>query len=112
MENFRYKYLIAIDGFTLVGRTPKFLSSGSLVFKSGIFSDWYEQWLRPNVHYLPVKFDFSNLESQLDWAYRNDEEARRMAERGRELAKKRLRNEDMNCYFYRLLLEYNALILD
>ena len=45
-----------------MGRTPQFLSSGSLVFKAGLFSDWYDERLIPYKHYLPVKLDYSDLQ--------------------------------------------------
>ena len=110
MTNFKHKYLIAIDGFTFIGRLPQFLSSGSLIFRIGMFSEWFDQWLKPYVHYLPVKLDFSDLESQLAWAVKHDKEARKIGERGQALARTRLRPEDMECYLYRLLLEYYALL--
>ena len=31
------------------------LSSGSLVFRSHLFSEWYEDRIQPSVHYLPVR---------------------------------------------------------
>lgn len=31
------------------------LSSGSLVFRSHLFSEWYEDRIQPSMHYLPVR---------------------------------------------------------
>ena len=31
------------------------LSSGSLVFRSHLFTEWYEDRIQPSVHYLPVR---------------------------------------------------------
>ena len=75
MENFNYKYLILVDGNSFVSRAPKFLSSGSLIFRSGIFSEWFEDRLVPHKHYIPVKLDYSDLEEKVQWAITHDDEA-------------------------------------
>ena len=85
------------------------MSSGSLNFRAGLFSEWFDDWIHDQQHYLQVELDFSDLEEKLKWAMKNDEKARRMGLEAREFAKRRLRIEDMECYLYRLLLEYAAL---
>ena len=34
------------------------LSSGSLVFRSHLFTEWYEDRIQPSVHYLPVRLSY------------------------------------------------------
>ena len=60
-KNFRYKYLLDMDGNTFSGRFFIFLFSGSLVFKATIFREYFEDWLKPYEHYIPVEMDFSDL---------------------------------------------------
>ena len=62
----------------------------------------------PGEHYVPVEFDFSNLDAQLDWARANDDDARRIATAATAFVRERLRPEDVACYVYRLLVEYAA----
>ena len=100
---------MAVDGSVGAARIPKMLSSGSLVFKAGLFGDWYDEWFIPGEHYLPINLTYGNLEATLQWALEHDEEAKAIADRGKEFALKRLRKEDMICYMYRLLLEYAAI---
>ena len=52
MDNFDYKFLMSIDGNTFVSRLPLFLSSGSVAFRAGLYSEWFDEWVRPGVHYL------------------------------------------------------------
>lgn len=59
--------------------------------------------------WIQVKLDLSDLRSQLDWAKGNDEEARAMALSAKRLVAQRMRLEDIQCYTWRLLLEYAAL---
>ena len=61
-------------------------------------------------HYIPVNFDYSNLEAKLRWAKSHDNIAKEIATAARNFAYTRLRNEDLTCYLWRLLLEYGALV--
>ena len=110
IDNFKYKYLMSIDGNTFVSRLPLFLSSGSVPFRTGIYSEWYDEWLEENEHYIQVKLDYSDLDEKLQWALDHDNEMRVIGQKGRLFARTRLRNEDMECYLFRLLLEYAAIV--
>ena len=109
MENFKHKYLMSIDGNSFVSRLPKFMNSGSVNFRVGMFDEWFDAWIREDEHYIRVDLDFGNLEDKLRWAIENDDKARLIGLQAREFAKNRLRNEDMECYMFRLLLEYAAI---
>ena len=61
-------------------------------------------------HYVPVAFDYSDLQAKLSWAQENDNLAEKIAAAAREFAYSRVRNEDLKCYLWRLLLEYAALL--
>ncbi len=43
------------DGQRARGRLLWTLASGSLVFRSHLFTEWYDDRIRPFVHYLPVR---------------------------------------------------------
>ena len=88
------------------------LTSGSLVFRAGLFSEWFDERLAPWVHYLPVDFDLGNLDALLAWAVTHDREAQHMAEAAALQARHFIGHKDMQCYWYRLLLEYAALLQD
>ena len=111
-EVYDYKYLMAVDGMTFISRLPTYLSSGSLVFRAGLFSEWFDERIKPFEHYIPVKLDFSDLAEKLQWALDNDEEAAQIAIEGQKVAISSLRRDDMQCYLFRLLLEYGTLLLE
>ena len=110
VDFFKFKYLIAVDGMTFISRLPKYPTSGSLVFRAGIFSEWYDERLKPYEHFIPVRLDYSDLEEKLHWAINHDSKAAEIAAKGQEVANTQLRDADMECYLYRLLLEYNMLL--
>ncbi|KAJ7832505.1 hypothetical protein B0H13DRAFT_2370901 [Mycena leptocephala] len=62
------------------------LRSGSLVFKSSTFSEFFDDWLKSYVHYIPVLPDLSDLERKIMWAIENDDEARQIQANGLEYA--------------------------
>ncbi|KAJ7600402.1 glycosyl transferase family 90-domain-containing protein [Mycena floridula] len=106
---YKYKWVFDVDGNTFSGRYHGLLRSGSLVFKSTVFSEFTSDWLIPNVHYIPVLPDLSDLVEKVKWAEANDAEAHRIQETGRLFAEKVLTNEQLDCYFAAVLLEWARL---
>lgn len=103
-----YKYLLDMDGNAFSGRFYAFLQSASMIFKMAIFREWHEEWLQPWIHYVPLSLQGDEyLESV---RYFEEEEigklqARRMADQSSEWARQALRNEDLEVWLFRLLLE-------
>lgn len=130
-ENFqshwRYKYLIDLDGAGFSGRFLAFLRSRSLPFKSALFREWYDSRLVPWIHFVPLDLRLHGVWSTLayfagvhgtdtsgkSWHWNaHAREASLIAESGREWSQKVLRKEDMEVYFFRLLLEWGRLTDD
>ncbi|KAJ7784699.1 hypothetical protein B0H16DRAFT_1784695 [Mycena metata] len=65
-EIYKYKYLLDVDGNTFSGRFLGLLKSGSLVFK------YFNDWLRPYEHFIPVLPDLSDLLEKIHWAMENE----------------------------------------
>ncbi|EPS41524.1 hypothetical protein H072_4583 [Dactylellina haptotyla CBS 200.50] len=110
-----YKYLLDMDGNAFSGRFYAFLLSNSAVFKMALFREWHEEWLVPWVHYIPLSLDMSESIETLRYFTKEKEGMegiRRIAEQGRYWAKKVLRKEDFEVWFFRLLLEYGRVIDD
>ncbi|KAJ7812697.1 hypothetical protein B0H13DRAFT_2144127 [Mycena leptocephala] len=74
------------DGNSFSQQCFNLLRSGSLVFKSSTFSGFFDDWLKPYVHYIPVLPDLSDLEKKIMWAIENDDEARQIQTNGLEYA--------------------------
>ncbi|KAK5988601.1 Beta-1,2-xylosyltransferase 1-like protein [Cladobotryum mycophilum] len=116
-EHWRYRHLMDMDGAGFSGRFLPFLESHSLPYRAALFRTWYEERIRAWHHFVPVDvrlgkgfwavLDF--LSSDKD---EGSESARKMAEQGREWARKALRKEDMQIYMFRLLLEWGRIVDD
>ncbi|KAL1971116.1 hypothetical protein VTN77DRAFT_67 [Rasamsonia byssochlamydoides] len=110
-----YKYLLDIDGNAFSGRYYAFLLSNSLVYKIAVFREWHDEWLRPWVHYVPLSLKGDEYVEAVRYFISEDEgkiQGPRLAKQGKEWAQKVLRNEDLEAWFFRLLLEYGRLVDD
>ncbi|KAL8381508.1 hypothetical protein RB595_005665 [Gaeumannomyces hyphopodioides] len=122
----RYRHLLDVDGNGFSGRFYAFLRSRSLVYKLSVFREWHADWVRPWVHYVPmsmrgdewlelVRF-FSGDGGDEDagdlGAEDGDVLGEKLALQGRDWANKALRNEDLEVWFFRLLLEYGRVVDD
>lgn len=106
-----YKYLVDIDGNAFSGRFYAFLHSNSLVCKIAIFREWHDEWLKPWVHYVPLGLkgsEYAETARYLSSEEAGKKAAPRIAEQGKSWAQKVVRNEDLEVWFFRLLLEYDT----
>ncbi|KAK4639645.1 hypothetical protein QC761_710180 [Podospora bellae-mahoneyi] len=111
----KYKHVLDMDGNAFSGRFHAFLKSKSLVFKFAIFKEWHYEWLRPWAHYVPMSLkgeEWLELVRYFGEEGEGKREGERVAMQGREWAGKVLREEDMEVWFFRLLLEYGRVVDD
>lgn len=124
--HWQYRYLLDLDGAGFSGRFLPFLHSHSLPFKAGIFREWWDDRVTAWLHFVPLDVRGHGFWATLAYFTGIDGlvkgrqvlvaphtgEAQRLAESGREWAAKVLRKEDMEIYFFRLLLEWGRLTDD
>ena len=135
-KQFMDKFLIDVDGHSFSGRWRAFLLSKSLGIKATIFREWHDSRLFAWRHFVPLdnRYDDlysimtsfigvghpgsshnpnSNQQSTADaYVRRHDFQSKRIALQGRDWAHRVLRNEDIEIYMFRLLLEYGRIIDD
>ena len=112
----QHKYLLDMDGNAFSGRFYAFLHSRSLVFKMGVFREWHgDTWLRPWLHYVPLGLDGGDWLEGIRWFAGRKENGhedvgKRLGGLKQEWAGKALRKEDMESWFFRLVLEYARVV--
>ncbi|KAI4256939.1 MAG: hypothetical protein L6R42_005944, partial [Xanthoria sp. 1 TBL-2021] len=130
-SHWHYKYLIDLDGAGFSGRFIPFLQSRSLPFKvAGVFREWWDGRVTAWKHFVPIDIRLHGLWSTLAYFHgvkptegkggrkavtemkARTEEGERITEEGRDWVGKVMRKEDMEIYFYRLLLEWGRLTDD
>eukprot|EP00873_Tetraselmis_striata_P027028 jgi/Tetstr1/447292/TSEL_034729.t1 len=80
-EQLTRKYIVMVEGNDVATGLAWALFSKSVVLMP---KPRHETWLmegllRPNVHYVPVKDDFSNLHTKLDWCERHQKRCREIS---------------------------------
>lgn len=78
-----YKFIIHIEGHVFAYRLSAELSTKScILFAETDWKIWYSHLLKPYVHYVPIKKDFSDLLSQMKWCLENDKTCEEIASNG------------------------------
>lgn len=70
------------------------------------------RYLKPYVHFIPVRMDYSDLPAQLDWARANEPKVLEIASNAAHLAGTRLTIPHLLAYLYRVIIEYQRLYND
>ncbi len=102
------KYLPYVDGVMCAAPALQWrLLSGSVTFKPDSNEiQWFYRALKPNIHYVPVKNDLSDLIGKLKWASAHDAECKKIAENARRFAEDNLMYNDVLNYFFYTLKRY------
>lgn len=106
------KFAFDIDGSSYTERFQRLLHSHNTVFKMTIFQEWWDDFLVPWVHYVPVTLGMRELPETLRFfveTRRGQEIGRDIAEEGRRWAGQTWRPVDMKIALFRILLEYARL---
>ena len=83
----QFKFIVQIDGNGNSWQLLRKLRLGCcMVMVDSDWRLWHHHALRAWEHYVPVAQNLSNLAERMDWCLRHDEEARKIAQRGRRLA--------------------------
>jgi hypothetical protein len=110
-DQMNFKYHILVDGnvspYTKSGW--KFFTNSLLFKPASKWVQWYFGSLSPNVHYVPIKEDLSDLLDKLEWAVQNDGEAAKIASNCRDFALTHLTFADDLIYLYRAIICYYEL---
>jgi len=111
-DQMAYKYQIVLDGVTCTnpGYAWRLLSDCVCLKLDSPNRQWFYRALQPNVHYILIKDDFSNLVDTLEYLKNNDDAAYEIAMNGRKWAKENLVDEAVLLdYCSQVLLTYASL---
>lgn len=105
----KYKYILTLEGHVAAFRLGYELSSSSVVLLAGSrWSIWYQKFLIPYVHYVPIKESLDDLFSQIDWCRANDAKCVEIVRNANEFYDRYLTYDAMLDYGQKLLIEQNA----
>jgi hypothetical protein len=80
----KFKYLPVIDGNDKSSSLGWIMASNSVpIMPKPRFHTWVcEPWMKPGVHYVEVKRDWSDFDEKLEWCRQNDSECKKIADNG------------------------------
>lgn len=107
-EHLPYKYQITLDGVTATfpGYIWRMGSGCANIKQESPNEQWFYDLFKPNIHYLPVKADLSDLDTTLTAAKTHDVEMKEMAMRARQIVEQELTPSKVFGYFVELLNAY------
>lgn len=101
-----YKAVFWIDGNCIPSNVLWVFATGSVPVIISETYYWFKDKIKPWVHYVPVKADFSDLAENVRWIMENDDEARKIAENALEFCRTELTPEKQRQYIERTIDEH------
>jgi hypothetical protein len=102
----KYKAVFWIDGNCISSNVLWVFATGSVPILMNETCFWFKNMIKPWVHYVPVRPDFSDLEKNIKWIFENDEEARKIADNALEFCRTQLSPEGQRAYIDRSIEEH------
>jgi len=101
-KHFQYKYIFIIDGNMIASNHQWVFGSGSvpIMITHPDNNYWFKKYLKEMYHYVPVKYDLSDLEEKINWLINNDDKAEQIAKNALHLS-----NTIFTSTFQKLYLE-------
>ena len=99
VEKSKCKYIINVEGHSAAYRLNFELGLGSVILMIDCrYKLWFEGLLKPNIHFIPIKADLSDLVEKVKWCNANDAKCRKIADNAKKFYTKYLEKE--GCYDY------------
>ena len=106
----RYKYLVDLRGYGWTDRLKILLQLGRVVFiEYRPHKEWYFDKLKPNIHYVPIKEDLSDLIDKIEWLEQNPHIYQKIANNMRELANEIFHPEYISNVMKNIILEHGVI---
>jgi hypothetical protein len=106
-ELLTHKYIVSLEGNDKSSSLNWILASNSvpIMAKPKCHSWLCEPWLEPNVHYVEIKEDFSDLPEKIEWCISNDNLCKEIAQNGRDFIIKNFEKQDLNQTIERCIID-------
>ena len=76
-----------MDGNVIASNHMYAFATGCIPFIISRGKCWFTQFCIPYVHYIPIQYDLSDLIEKIEWVEKNDEEAKKIAEKARDFSR-------------------------
>jgi len=97
-EFYKYKIFLIVDGNVIASNHMWGFASGAVPFLISNATCWFIPYIIPFVHYIPIKYDLSDLKEKIEWVINNDSEAEQIAKNAVEISRKIFSSEFQKNY--------------
>jgi len=105
-EFYNYKIFLIVDGNVIASNHMWGFASGAVPFLISNADCWFMPYITPFVHYIPIKYDLSDLKEKIEWVINNDNEAEEISKNAVNIAKKIFSSEFQKNYVREKINEY------
>jgi len=106
-EFLNYKIFFIVDGNVIASNHMYAFATGCIPFMISNGKCWFTKYCIPYVHYIPIKYDLSDLIEKIEWVENNDEQAKIIAQNARDFSniyfstefQKKYIKESINMFF-------------
>lgn len=85
-EFIKYKIFFIIDGNCIASNHCWGFAVGSVPFLISNANCWFMEYIQPFIHYIPIKYDLTDLDYWIEWVNENDEKAQEIAKNAKYIA--------------------------
>ena len=105
-EQSKYKYIVNINGHSSAFRLSSELAMKSVILLvESKYKLWFTDYLKPYVHYVPIKGDLSDLEEKIMWCRDNDVKCKEISINARDFYDEYLCEDGVYDYLQKLFVE-------
>jgi len=107
-EQSNYKYIIHVDGNIQAYRLLTTMRTGSLILRvKSEYTSWVDHLIKPNIHYILINADLSNLEERIQWCIEHDKECEIIAKNSLSFSTTMSDETIIKKYFQKIRCEKN-----
>jgi hypothetical protein len=106
VQQSEYKYLVNVDGHVSAFRLSLEMSMGCcILLADSKYKLWFTDLLKPMVHYIPIKYDLSDLIDQIKWCRTHDSECKKIASNARQFYLQYLQKDGVLDYLQQIIID-------
>ncbi len=105
-EQSNYKFILILDGHISPVRIGASMGLYSLLLiPDSNYTIWVQEYLKPWIHYVPIKSDLCDLIDKIKWCKEHDSKCKKMAEESYKLYKQHVSKDGMLSHIEKVLKE-------
>jgi hypothetical protein len=108
-EQSKFKYILNLEGNVCAYRLSYELSSGSVILiAKSEWNMWFQKFLKPYIHFVPVREDLEDLIEKIQWCISHDKECKKIVKNANLFYESYLNSEAILDFFQKQLWDVSS----